>query len=142
MHDQPPTLRDHLLTAVACLAASLVIGAAYTMVTPQLSAYAPIPLNGWWFTLITAVCTIILGVGIGHRRPRAVLAGAGVVTLLASVFYGVMLALPTFSPQALNIIGVVNYALTQATVTVFIVGFIAFPGALAGLLVSYFWYYR
>lgn len=142
MHDQPPTMSDHLLTAVACLAASLVIGAAYTAVTPQLSAYAPIPLNGWLFTIIAAVCTTILGVGIGHRRPRAVLVGAAAVSFLSSVSYGVMLALPTFSPDALNIIGVVNYALTQATVTFFIVGFIAFPGALAGLLMSYFWYYR
>ena len=81
MHDQSPTVSDQLLTVLACLAASLVIGAAYTMVTPQLSSYAPIPLNGWWFTIIAGVCTFVLGVGIGHRRPRAVLFGAAVVSL-------------------------------------------------------------
>jgi hypothetical protein len=142
MHDRPPTLSDQLLTAVACLATSVVVGAAYTMVTSQLSAYAPVPLNWWGFAAITGVSTTVLGVGIGHRRPRAVLTGAAVVSLLSSVFYGLMLALPTFSPDALNIIGVVNYALTQATVTFFIVSFMAFPGALIGLLASYFWYYR
>ena len=142
MQDQLPTMRDHLQVALACFAASLVIGAAYTSVTPQLSAYAPIPLNGIWFTLITGVCTIFLGIGIGHKRPRAVLAGAAAVSLLSSVFYGIMLALPTFSPDARNIIGVVNFALTQSTVTLIIVSFIVFPGALIGLLASYFWYYR
>ena len=142
MHDQPPTARDHLLTTLACLACSLVIGAAYTAVASSLAPYAPFPLNGWWFTMLTSLCTIILGVGIGHRRPRAVLGGAAVVTFLSSALYGLMLALPIFSPDARNIIGLVNYALTQATVTMFIVGFIAFPGALVGLLASYFWHDR
>lgn len=142
MQDQLPRMRDHLQVTLACFAASLVIGAAYTSVTPQLSAYAPIPLNGILFTVITGVSTILLGIGIGHKRPRAVLVAAAAVSLLSSAFYGIMLALPTFSPDARNIIGVVNYALTQSTVTLIIVSFIVFPSALIGLLASYFWYYR
>jgi hypothetical protein len=142
MHDQPPTMRDHLLTTLACLASSVVIGAAYTIITPQLSLYAPFPFNGVWFTIVAAACALILGIGIGHRRPRAVLVGAVVVSFLSSAIYGLMLALPVFSPNAHNIIGLVNYALTQAGVTFFIIGFIAFPGALFGLLASYFWHDR
>jgi hypothetical protein len=142
MHDRPPTWGEHLLTILACLASSVVIGAAYTVVTPQLSAYAPFPLNGWGFVIVAAACTVALGIGIGHRRPRAVMVGAAVVSFLSSVLYGLMLALPVFSPDARNIIGLVNFALTQATVTFFVVGFIAFPGALIGLLASYFWHDR
>ena len=91
MHDQPPTARDHLLTATSCLACSLVIGAAYTAVASSLAPYAPFPLNGWWFTILTSVCTVTLGIGIGHRRPRAVLVAAAIVSFLSSALYGLML---------------------------------------------------
>ena len=59
-----------------------------------------------------------------------------------SVLYALLLVLPVFSPNALNIIGLVNYALTQASVTLIIVAFIGFIGAITGLLASYLWYER
>ena len=117
MLDQPPTTRDHLLTVLACVAGGIIIGAAYTIVAPPLAPYAQFPLNGWWFAVLTFACTTALGVGIGHRRPRAVLGSVAVVALVSSALYALLLALPSFSPHALNIIGLVNYALTQASVT-------------------------
>lgn len=142
MPDQPLTVRDHLLTGLACLAASVIVGTAYTVVAPPLAPYAAIRLNGWWFAIIAFACTFALGLGIGQHRPRAVLVGAALVSFLGSALYALMLAMPAFTPNTPNVNGLVNYALTQASVTFFIVAFIAFPGAIAGLLVSYLWYYR
>lgn len=142
MTDPPLTARDHVLTGVACLAAGVIVGAAYSVVAPPLAPYAAVRLNGWWFALVAFACAAALGLGIGHRRPRAVLGGAGIVSALSSMLYALMLALPAFAPNTPNINGLVNYALTQASVTFFIVAFLAFPGAIAGLLVSYVWYYR
>jgi hypothetical protein len=142
MHDRPPTRGEHILTVLACVACSVVIGAAYTVVASSLAMYAPFPLNGWGFVILASACTVALGIGIGHRRPRAVLTAAAVVSILSSAIYALMLALPAFSPTARNIYGLINFALTQATVTFFIVGFFAFPGALVGLLASYFWHDR
>jgi hypothetical protein len=51
-----------------------------------------------------------------------------------------MLALPAFTPYTPNVTGLINYSLTQASVTFFIVFFIALPGAIVGLLASYFWH--
>jgi len=142
MLDQPPSRRDHLLTALACLAGGIVVCAAYTAVAPALAPYAPLSLSSWWFALIAFACTTALGVGIGHRRPGAAIGSAAIVALLSSVLYALLLVLPAFSSSALNIIGLVNYAITQASVTFFIVGFIGFIGAITGLLASYFWHDR
>lgn len=142
MPDRPPTWRENLLAAVACLAGGLVIGVAYAVVAPPLAPYAPVAIGGWWFALLAFGCTAALGVGLGHRRPRAVLVGALAVSLLSSALYAALLALPALAPRAINIVGLVNYALTQAAVTFFLVAFIGFPGAIAGLLASYFWHDR
>jgi hypothetical protein len=142
MPDRPLTVGESLLIALACLASGVVIGAAYSVVAPPLVPYSPVAVSGWLFILVAAGCTVALGLGIGFRHPRAVLLSAGGVALLSSALYAVMLALPSFAPATPNIIGLVNYSLTQATVTFFIVSFIAFPGAITGLLVSYFWHDR
>ena len=142
MLDRPPSRRDHLLTALASLASGIIICAAYVAVAPALAPYAPLSLSSWWFALIAFACTTALGVGIGYRRPRAVIISAATVALISSALYAALLALPILSPSALNIIGLVNYALTQASVTFFIVGFIGFIGAITGLLASYFWHDR
>ena len=138
MHDRAPTIRDHLLTILACLGSSLVVGMAYTVVAPPLVPYATLPLNGWSFALIAFASTVTLGIGIGYRRPGAIIASAIAVSFLSSAIYALMLALPAFTPNTPNVTGLINYAVTQASVTFFIVFFIALPGAIVGLLTSYF----
>lgn len=130
------------LRLLACLAMSIIVGAAYTFVSPQLAPYAPVALSGYWFVAITALGTVALGFALGHQHPRLVIASSFVVATLGSAVYGAMLALPAITPDALNIIGLVNFALTQAAVTFFIIVLIAFPAAIAGLLMSFLWHDR
>lgn len=128
-----------LLTIVAVLAAGVVIGALYCLVTLPLAPYAPLKVEGWVLALVTMVCIAALGVGLGHERMRlSFIATAGVAVVAAAV-YGGLLALPAFTEYSTNAVGLVNYALTEATFAGFIVLVIAFPAMILGLVISYWW---
>lgn len=130
------------LGALACVACGIISGATYTLVAPPLAPYAPVALAGWWFVFATFACVTLLSFGLGHQRPRGVLVAAFVVPVLAAALFGLMIALPAFTEYAENVIGLINYALTQAAFAFFTILVIAFPAAIAGLIGSYYWYER
>ena len=134
--------RAAVLGALACVACGTISGATYTLVAPPLAPYAPVALPGWWFAASTFACVALLSFGLGHSRPRGVIVAAFVVPALAAALFAVMLALPAFTDLAENVIGLINYALTQATFAFFTILVLAFPAAIAGLLGSYCWYER
>ena len=67
-------------------------------------------LVSWWIALGVVVAFVL----------------AVAVSLLSSGVYAAMLALPAFAPNTPNVVGLVNYALTQATVAFFLVSFVLY----------------
>ena len=140
--ERAEALRAGALGALASAACGIVIGASYTLVAPPLAPYAPVALTGWGFAAITSFCVVLLSFGLGHRRPRGVIVAALVIPLLSGALFALMLALPAFTDFGSNVIGLINYALTQAAIAYFTILVIAFPAAIAGLVGSYWWHER
>lgn len=133
------TRRLNGLAALACLACGLIVGAAYTSFAPPLAPFAPFALSGGWFALISAASAVALGLGIGHQRLRAVMLAALAVAALGSALFAALLVLPVFTPEGRNVIGLLNYALTQAAFAFFAMVVIVFPAAMVGMLADYLW---
>jgi hypothetical protein len=127
------------LTALATIASGVISGAAYSLTTMTLAAFATPHLPGWWMIPIIGGCAALLGFSIGHTRPQASIASAFVSSLIGAALFALVLALPGFTSYGRNVIGLVNFALTQSAFAFFIILIIAFPAAMAGLLGNYFW---
>ena len=135
-----PGVRRVGLGALAVAAAGVIAGAAYGLATPLLAPYAPVRLAGGWFLLVALGCGA--AVAIGLQQPRAGLAAAVPVSALAGGLVGLVLALPVFTDDALNAVGLTNYAITQGAFAFFLLLPVVFLGASLGLVAAYLWQER
>ena len=135
-----PGARRAGLGALAVAAAGAIAGAAYGLATPPLALYAPVRLAAGWFLLVALGCGA--AVAIGLQQPRAGLAAAVPVSALAGGLVGLVLALPVFTDDALNAVGLTNYAITQGAFAFFLLLPVVFLGASLGLVAAYLWQER
>jgi hypothetical protein len=118
-------------------AAGAIAGAAYGLATPPLAPYAPVRLAAGWFLLVALACGA--AVAIGLQQPRAGLAAAVPVSAVAAGLVGLVLALPVFTDDELNAVGLTNYAITQGAFAFFVLLPVVFCGAGLGLMATYLW---
>ena len=125
------------LGALAIAAAGLIAGAVYALATPVLGPYAPLRLPGGWFLLAVLACGGAVAIGLG--QPRAALASVAPVAAIGGALIALVLALPVFTDDDLNAVGLTNYAITQGAYAFFILLPVLFFGATLGLIAAYLW---
>ena len=129
-----------LLSLTAIVAAGIVVGAAYALVSPDLAAYVPFQLlSGWFYLIVLAACA---AVALALGQPRAAIGSVPLVAAIGAAVFGLVLAMPAFGDRALNAVGLTNYAITHAAAAFFLLLPFVFFGVTLGLVAGYIWHDR